>query len=76
MKIIYSVLYKNGHEDVIVMPVTKDNTEMIPDINQYIQEALREDLPGEITIGEPPKEVSTIKLSEVVRVKFHFDEDN
>ena len=75
MKITYSILYKNGHEDFIVQPVNDNDIETIETINECIQEALREDAPAQVTLGEPGKEVSTIKLSEVVRVNFKFDQD-
>lgn len=77
MKITYSILYKNGHEDIVVQPVDEEGVdiELIKEINATIQEALREDMPGEVTLGELGKEVTTIKLSEVVRVNYQFSEE-
>ncbi|MFD1416820.1 hypothetical protein [Oceanobacillus jeddahense] len=74
MKITYSILYKNGHEDIVVQPINDDNFKMIQRINGTIQTSLQNNLDGRVTIGDESTDVTTIRLSEVARVHYQFSE--
>ena len=74
MKITYSILYKNGREDIVVQPINDDNFKMIQRINGTIQTSLQNNLDGRVTIGDESTDVTTIRLSEVARVHYQFSE--
>lgn len=76
MKITYSVLYKNGCEDTIRQLITDDNFDRIQKVNETIQTALKENLDGHVTIGDEGTDITSIKLSEVVRVNYMFKEED
>ncbi|CEI81283.1 hypothetical protein BN997_01101 [Oceanobacillus oncorhynchi] len=75
MKITYSILYKNGHEDIVVQPLNDDNFKRIQKINGVIQTSIENNLDGRVTIGDESTDVKTIRLSEVARVHYQFSEE-
>jgi len=73
MKMIYNILYKNGHEDVIEQEITEDNASSLKYVNDVILESMNEDASGVITIGGSKSNVSFIRLSEVIRVSVKIE---
>ncbi|CEG28097.1 hypothetical protein [Bacillus sp. B-jedd] len=72
MKVIYEVLYKNGHLDLIEVPVEEKEMKAVMAINQRIEESMQKDEGGNLTVGDGEKVASFIRLSDVSRVKFSF----
>ena len=62
----FTVLYKNGREDVIKQQATEEQYE---DVIETFGESFKEDCPAIITFGNGEDEGYFIRLSDVVRVK-------
>lgn len=73
---IYDILYKNGHVDIIEQEITEENVELITQISNLIQDSMKHDRAGYVSLGDGVKEGYTIRLSDVSRVKFNYIEEN
>jgi hypothetical protein len=76
MKMVYDILYKNGHVDVIEQEITDENVELISKIHDLIQTSMQHNKGGYISLGDGVKEGHTIRLSDISRVKANYIEEN
>ncbi len=74
MKIIYEILYKNGHEDVMELPITKQHEESIERTKDVIINTFNNYAPGYLSMcdGDVTK---IVDLSEVSRVNYRISEE-
>lgn len=72
MKMIYDILYKNGHVDVIEQKITEENAEAIAKIGELIQTSMQENAEGHLSLGDGKTEGYTVRLSEIARVKVNY----
>ena len=73
MKITYSILYKNGREDVIEVPINEEHKKFIEQVNDIIINSFKSKIPGYISINSG-NETNIVNVSEVVRVSHYIDE--
>ncbi|MEK4305868.1 hypothetical protein [Oceanobacillus sp. FSL K6-0251] len=73
MKITYSILYKNGREDVIEVPINEEHKKSIEQVNDIIISTFKSKIPGYISINSG-NETNIVNASEVVRVSHYIDE--
>lgn len=74
MKVIYSILYKNGLEDVIEAPITEENKTSIEHLYDVIKYSFNNNAPGCVSVGDG-NEINIVNLSEVARVNYRIKED-
>ncbi len=74
MKITYSILYKNGIEDVMEVPITEDHKKSIEKVNDIIANSFKSKSPGYISINGN-NNTNIVNMSEVVRVRHRIDEE-
>ncbi|WP_193062942.1 hypothetical protein [Oceanobacillus oncorhynchi] len=74
MKVTYSILYKNGHEDVIEVPITEENKASIDDLYDVIKYSFNNNAPGYVSVGDG-NEINIVNLSEVSRVTYRIIEE-
>ncbi len=74
MKITYSILYKNGIEDVMEVPITEDHKKSIEKVNDIIANSFKSKSPGYISINGN-NNTNIVNMSEVVRVIHRLDEE-
>lgn len=76
MNVLYHVLYRNGHEDVIPQRFVSDEAQEIGvQINELIQESFREGYDGNLSLGDGETEGSFIRLCDVIRVRVEIVEE-
>jgi hypothetical protein len=74
MKIIFEVLYKNGHVDVSEIELTEENAKDIKKVNEIIETGFNENVSGYLTLPINEKQVLKIRLDDVSRVKLTYVE--
>jgi len=75
MKMIYHILYKNGTEEEFEMKVDEHNHKKIMELNNVIEICMREDESGCIHLGDGRTEGNFIRMSEVIRIKMEYKEN-
>lgn len=68
MKVRFSILYKNGHEDEFIQEVTEENKNATNDLVETVRNGLKNNTNGIITFGDSKTEGSFIRLSDISRM--------
>lgn len=76
MKMIYKILYKNGHEEELTQEITEENKQMVEKISENLHDSMKDDASGVMTLGDGETSGTFLRLSEVVRVSVKIKEDN
>lgn len=68
MKVRYSILYKNGHEDEFIQEVTEENENAANDLAETVRNGFKNNTNGIITFGDGKTGGSFIRLSDISRM--------
>ncbi|MCM3110664.1 hypothetical protein [Lederbergia lenta] len=74
MKMFYEILYKNGKEDTIEVDLNEETTLLLREVNETLEEAMKEDLPAVITFGDGASGGHYIRVSDICRAKISVQE--
>ena len=68
MKAEFKILYKNGHEDTVVVDITDSETALgVVEVRESVNMAMREDISAVVEIGDGDTNGSIIRVSDVSR---------
>jgi hydrogenase maturation factor HypE len=74
LKMVYEILYKNSHIDVIEQEINEENIDSVEAVNKIIQNSMKGECEAYITLGNGETVGNIIRVSDISRVKITYIE--